>query len=264
MQHKTSAFAVGVVATMVLLSGLQPRICAAQEASIQSQQRVVVPRPEGRFSGQGEPPARSTLSIPGGQPNPALELPQVWHPTAAQPLPPPPPVIAEPVMPANFIGCWEGSAGAWDEFTRLPTANPMGYNIGVPGKIRFCYRNNAIEVPEAEVYISPAKRVLDLALNLGLNYNTATAHGINTDIFSISPTMIHARTNLTVVIRAHLLLIVPVDALSEPVIDDETVTLETQNVTKVSARQVLMIDGKPQYSATWHAYFNRVAAKPAE
>jgi hypothetical protein len=257
MHREPTRIAALVAASLILQWGLQIGRAAAQEGRVESQQEMPTPRPP--LAGQQGVPATSALTIPGGQAKPELEVPQVWHPTATQPLPPAPPAIPAPVIPASFVGCWEGNAGAWDEFTWLPTRHPLSYNIGAPGKIRFCYKNSTIEVPRADVYISPAKHALDVALNLGLNYNTASAHSISTDIYTITPTMIHSRTQLTVVIRAHLLLLIPFDALSEPVIDDETARLVAPNVTEVIGRQVLMLDGAPQFSATWHASFNRVA-----
>ena len=262
MHREPTRIAALVAASLILQCGLQICRAAAQEGRVESQQEMATPQPP--LAGQQGTPAAPTLTIPGGQANPELDVPQVWHPTAAEPLPPAPPAIPAPVIPAGFVGCWEGNAGAWDEFTWLPTRLPLTYNIGAPGKIRFCYKNNTIEVPRADVYISPAKHALDLALNLGLNYNTASAHSISTDIYSITPTMVHSRTQLTVVIRAHLLLLIPLDMLSEPVIDDETATLVSPNLTKVMGRQVLMLQGQPQFSATWHADFNRVAAEQAQ
>ena len=35
-------------------------------------------------------------------------------------------------------------------------------------------------------------------------------------------------------------------------------TLVAPDLTLVEGRQVLMLDGVPQYSATWHSYFNRI------
>ncbi len=70
--------------------------------------------------------------------------------------------------------------------------------------------------------------------------------------------MIHSSTRLTVVIKAHLFLLLPFDDASETIIDDENATLVAPDLTMVEGRQVLMRDGVPQYSATWHNYFNRI------
>jgi hypothetical protein len=95
-------------------------------------------------------------------------------------------------------------------------------------------------------------------MNLGLNYNTTSAHSISTEIYSISPTQIHFRTRLTVVVRGHLFLILPSDEAAEPIIDDETAKLVSPHEALVQGRQVLLLNGAPQFSATWHAYFNRI------
>jgi hypothetical protein len=227
---------------------------------VQSQQAYPTPASSVLTPTQQPPTTNDhAVVIPGAQASPAMDLPQVWHATIEEPLPPAPPVMPDPVIPASFFGCWKGNPGGWDERTRLPSANPLGYNIGAPGEIIFCYRDNTLEIPLAKVYISPAKRVLDLALNLGLNYNTASAHSISADLYSISPTTIHSRTRLTVVIRGHILLLFPVDYLSEPIIDDETATLVAPDAVRVEGRQVLFLQGAPQYSATWHANFSRIS-----
>jgi hypothetical protein len=223
---------------------------------LQSQQGYrAEPSTTGIHSGQSPAVANPSLVIPGAQPSPAIDLPQVWRPTAALPLPPVPPVMPNPIIPANFVGCWKGNPGRYEEFTWLAGGY---YNIGVPGEIVFCYRNNTIEVPQAKVYISPAKRALDLAMNIGLNYNTATAHSVSTEIYSITPAKIHAHTRLTVVLTAHLFLILPIDVADEPVVEDSTGTLVAPDRVLIESREVLYSQGQPIRSATWHAYFHRI------
>jgi len=256
-----SGFVIHVVGVLLLALIFGPSRAKAGDESpnMQSQHGAqLAPSANGIQSGQTQAPRGSSLVIPGAQPSPMLSVLAVWYPTDQHPLPPAPPPLAEPVIPASFVGCWKGNPGRWDERTRLPTAYPFTYNIGAPGEIVFCYRNHTIEVPRADVYISPAKRALDLALNLGLNYNTASAHSTNALIFSISPRMIHSSTRLTVVIKAHLFLLLPFDDASETIIDDENATLVAPDLTMVEGRQVLMREGVPQYSATWHSYFNRI------
>jgi len=63
-----------------------------------------------------------------------LELPQKWVPTPAQPLPPAPPALVQPEMPAGFVGCWAGNPGTFDRVYPLG----HGYQVGQPGDIEFC------------------------------------------------------------------------------------------------------------------------------
>ncbi len=261
MKSKGGGIAVLLAAAYAFVLAAGAPVSAQEVAPIVQSQQAEPTLPSSAVTPTGQTPMSGDQSvvIPGAQPSPAMDVPQVWHATIEQPLPPAPPVMPDPVIPASFVGCWKGNPGDWDERTRLPSANPLGYNIGAPGEIIFCYRNNTIEVPRAKVYISPAKRILDLALNLGLNYNTASAHSISADLYSISPTTIHSRTRLTVVIRGHIFLLFPIDYLSEPIIDDETATLVASDVVRVEGRQVLFLQGAPQYSATWHANFSRIS-----
>jgi len=136
-------------------------------------------------------------------------------------------VIAEPVIPAGFIGCWKGNPGHYDEFTWL---TGLHYNLGAPGEIVFCYRNNTVEVPKAEVYISPAKRMLNVAMNAGINWNSATAHSVSSEVYSLAPTQIHGRSRLTVVLTAHFFLILPIDIAEEPVVEDWTGKLVASDI----------------------------------
>ena len=99
-------------------------------------------------------------------------------------------------------------------------------DIGTPGKIVLCYYQNRIEVPEADVIINAKGRVLDLLLHLGLGFSTYKAHGVNTDIFSMTQTSIHARTRLDIVMTQHWLYVIPTHT-DEPSQVDEIFTLKT-------------------------------------
>ena len=92
-------------------------------------------------------------------------------------------------------------------------------------KIVFCYYQNRIEVPEADVTISAKARVLDWLMHLGLGFSTFKAHGISTNIFSVTPVSIHARTQLDIVMTDHLLYLIPKHT-DEPSEVDETFTLK--------------------------------------
>jgi hypothetical protein len=154
-------------------------------------------------------PRQTGSEVPGRQDNGAntLTLPEVWRPTKEVPLPAPPPVVSNPKIPSVFIGCWEANPGAFDEVTYTA---PLYFQIGAPGKVVFCYQEHIVEVPEASIYISPLKRAEDIAINLGLGFETYKAHGISTDVYQVSLTHIRARTTLQLDITFHFLLLFPV------------------------------------------------------
>jgi hypothetical protein len=238
--------------------GFKP-VCAAPESpGIRAQQgKAGAPSEGGTQPVLPVVPGHPMREIPGAQPSQSLSLPQVWHPTVAQPLPPAPPVLVAPVIPAGRIGCWKGRPDGYDSYTWL-TRNPLIYRIGSPGEMVVCFRNNTAEVTHAKVYISPAKRALDIVLQLGLSYTTFDAHSIHTDIYSITPTKIHLRFQLTLKGDAHLLFLFPVHVLDEPVVEDVIATPIAPDTALVEAREVLYLQGEPVHSATWHAYFKRI------
>lgn len=255
-----------LVLAFLLLFGLgfEPLDAEQKSPSIRSQQGTGgAPPGTGVQPGQPEVPGHPALVIPGAQPSQALSMPQVWHPTVEQPLPPAPPALPAPVITAGYLGCWKGSPSGYDSFTWL-THNSLLYNVGSPGEMVVCFRNNTAEVTHAKVYISPAKRALDIALQLGLSYTTFDAHSIHTDIFSITPTQIHLRFQLTVEAKAHVLFLFPVHTLDEPVTADVVATPVAPDTALVETREVLYIQGEVVHSATWHAYFNRILDEPSQ
>lgn len=249
---------------LTMVFGLDP-LCAAQGSpTIHSQQGRTIARPgSGAQSEQREAPGHPVLELPGAtRQGKSLSLPQVWHPSVERPLPPAPPTLAAPVIPVNRLGCWKGRPNGFDSFTWL-TNNPLLYSVGSPGEMVVCFRGNTAYVPHAEVYISPAKRALDIALQLGLSYTTFDAHSIHTDIYSITPTQIHLRFQLTLEAKAHLLFLIPIHVLDEPVTEDVVATSVAPDTALVQAREVLYVESKPVHSATWHAYFRRIDDKSA-
>jgi hypothetical protein len=109
-----------------------------------------------------------------------------------------------PELPSVFLGCWQGDPGAFDS-----SGGGFGF-LGAPGKIVFCYSARSITVPEAEVRITPVGHVADWIEHLCLGYRSFKAHGISTDIYSITPTRIHGRTQLSVTATDHWLYFIPV------------------------------------------------------
>ncbi len=250
----------------LLVFGLSLEPLGAEESApgIRSQQSTgAAPPGAGIQSGQPGVTGHPALVIPGAQPSQALSMPQVWRPTVEQPLPPAPPALTAPVVPASFVGCWKGSPDGYDSYTWL-SHSPNFYRVGSPGETVFCYRNNTIEIPHAKVYISPARRGLDIALNLGLSYTTFDAHSIHTDIYSITPTRIYARTQLTLAAEGHVFFLFPVHVADEPVIEDAVGTLVAPDTILVESREVLYIESEPVHSATWHANFKRITDEPSQ
>jgi len=166
-------------------------------------------------------------------------------------------------VPASYLGCWKGQPDGYDTFTWL-TQNPMIYSVGSPGNMVVCFQNNTAEVTHATVYISPAKRALDLVLQLGMSYTTFEAHSIHTDIYSVTPKQMHLRFQLIVAVNAHLFFLFPIHVLDEPVVEDVIATPVRPNMALVQGREVIYLNREPIWSATWHAYFGRAAEERAQ
>jgi hypothetical protein len=195
-------------------------------------------------SSDQEPPSASLNETP----NNSLELPPLTGPQ----LPPAPPALESPIIPLGLLGCWEGNPGKFDSL-----GSDAGIvDIGTPGKIVLCYYQNRIEVPEADVIINAKGRVLDLLLHLGLGFSTYKAHGVNTDIFSMTQTSIHARTRLDIVMTQHWLYVIPTHT-DEPSQVDEIFTLKTPDTALVQAQQVIYLAGLKMWG-TWHGDFHRL------
>ena len=188
-----------------------------------------------------------------GQGESTLELPQVWTPTQAQPLPPAPPPLVEPQLPASFVGCWVGDPGSFDRVYPLG----IGYQAGEPGEIEFCYYADRITIPRAQVRLSIGKRILDFVGNLALSFDTFPAHAIRTDIYSVSPGEIRARTVLEIDSTGHFLMLIPYHSLSEASIVDWDAKLAAADLCVVNALQVVYIGEQPSFAGSWHGNFRR-------
>ena len=186
-------------------------------------------------------------------------LPQKWQPSQDNPLPPVTQPLAEIEIPDAFIGCWRGRPNGFD---RVYFFSPDIEQIGEPGDITFCYRKHSVEVPRAEVYISPAGRARDLTLSLGLAHQSFTAHGIKTDVYSVNAAALRARTTLDVDPTLHLFHVIPMQLAPEPSqVDWHAAVIDAQTI-RIEAYQVLWAYGKPMFSATWHADFARIFDSP--
>ena len=147
-----------------------------------------------QFAPQTQPSVGAIAPQPGFQTQPSIN-PAPPHaddtlelsPLASPELAPPPPVIADPEIPAAFIGCWEGHPQGFDS---IKTSEGI-VDIGTPGRIVFCFDGHAIQVPSVEIDISPKAHILDLVMHLGLGHDTYSAHGVRTDVFSVTANTIH-------------------------------------------------------------------------
>jgi hypothetical protein len=128
--------------------------------------------------------------------------------------------------------------------------------IGEPGRIVFCYRRHSIEVPEAEVNIGFKGHVMDWMLHLGLGFSTFKAHGVKTQVFGLTPTEIHARTELVITQTEHWLYVIPSKS-DQPSEVDWLVTLTAPDTTTVQGRQVISVSGLNMWGS-WHGTFRRI------
>ena len=181
-----------------------------------------------------------------------LVLPQAWTPTRSRPLPPTPPPLIKPELPASFIGCWVGDPRHFDRVYELSN---IGFQMGEPGRIEFCYYAEQITIPQAAVRISPAKRVLDFLSNLALSFDTFSAHSTNTEVYSLTAGEIRARTWLDIEETGHFLFAVPYHASSQSSVVDWDAKLAAPNICVVNALQLVSLGQTPLFAATWHGTF---------
>ncbi len=187
-----------------------------------------------------------------------LVLPQAWSSTRPQPLPPVPPPLVKPKMPASFIGCWVGDPGHFDRVYELSN---ISFQVGEPGPIEFCYYAEQITIPQAEVRISLANRALDFLSNLALSFDTFSAYSTNTDIYSLTTGEIRARTWLDIEETGHFLFVVPYHASSQSSVVDWDAKLAAPNICIVNALQLVTMGQTSLFTATWHGTFRRSNAE---
>ncbi len=138
----------------------------------------------------------------------------------------------------------------------MATDSPLT-TVGSPGRISFCYDERSIEVRQAEIRVPPLARLYDIALNLGLSYDTFEARGVNTDIFLATPNIVRTRTTLNVVVTPHLLFLFKIGHVDEPMLADEVAQLTGPDTLTVKARFLASAFGLHAWG-TWHAEFHRV------
>ncbi|GEM_PF-5998903 len=196
-------------------------------------------------------------ALPQGVPSTTVAPPESEDTLVLPPMPrpelaPAPPAIESPEIPAGFLGCWQGEPADFDS-----VSNSAGIvNIGSPGKITFCFDGHSIEVPQAEIKVTPKAHVLDLLVHFGLAYSTYEARGIRTDVYSVTPVMIHARTTLVTIDTTHWMYSIPVRT-DEPGVVDSIITLPAPDRLLLRSRMIMSI-GNTTTWGTWHAWFHRV------
>jgi hypothetical protein len=211
----------------------------------------------------GEIPGAQIKELPGGQyqppplppPEQTLVLPPQWRPTQSEPMPPESARVTEIDVAAGFIGCCKGRPNGFDEVFPFTWVGRM--RIGEPGEITFCFQPHQVDVPNAEVYVPPHMRALEVAMNLGLGYTTFRAHGIKTVIYSMSPGAMHGRTTVDVDPTAHLLFVIPIKGAPQPSQVEWKAILVDRDTVHVNAYQVLWFSGQLVLGGTWHADFTR-------
>lgn len=108
--------------------------------------------------------------------------------------------------------------------------------------------------------MSVGGRALDWLIHLGLGFRTFGAHGINTDIYAITPTKMRGRTNLAIDYTDHWLYVLPSRG-EYPSQVDWIATAEGQGTVKVRGEQVITLSGMRMWGE-WHADFHRTSAVP--
>lgn len=192
--------------------------------------------------------ARELYTRPPGEP--VLEL----TPLAGPQLPPAPPALSRPEIPAAFMGCWEGNPDRFDSVV----SSPGTVTVGEPGRIIFCYHPNAIEVPLAEISFRASEWAKNVAshLGLGLTWVKVDQPRIATEVYAVNSYQIHARTLIPLEITDHMLFL-SFTPYEEDLHDEELVSLRAADALLVQARQELSLG--PMHSVrSWRAEFHRV------
>lgn len=239
------SFVLGSVALLIgtaVVSSASP----AGPAVISPQQPPAVSQPQG-----GASPWLQLPRLQEGQTlESILEIPQLATPE----MPPMPLPLASPTIPKSFDGCWEGDPNGFDE----AATDSIIKNVGSPGRITFCYHEGSVEVRQAEIMVPALARLYDIALNFGLSYDTFEARGVNTEIFLVTPDTVRSRTTLNVIVTPHLLFVIPVGHVDEPMLEDEVTRITGPDTLTVKARLLLTAFGIHLWG-TWHAEFRRVS-----
>jgi len=201
-----SLFLASIAAALAISSA------SAQSPVPQISSQQATPSPSTTRGSSGLPGFEPQTGQTSSDQEAVFDLPSIWTPTAAEPLPAPPPALAEITIPEAFIGCWKAKPSDWD----YTYAFNRGHLVGSPGEIETCYSRNQIDFPRAEVEVTAGRRILDLLFDAGLAYHTFTARAIRTDLYGVSPTRLRGRTTLTVEYAVHSLLsiVARVDGLS--------------------------------------------------
>ena len=219
-------------------------------AAAQYQYDVPRPAPSAALPGhQGE----NTLDRPvAGQGGNTLEL----APAEGAKLPPAPPPLSHVEIPSPFIGCWEGTPNGFDSVVN----SRDGFTIGQPGRIVFCYRPNRIDVPVAKLELGKNGWLKDVAMNygLGLTLPKVDESRIESQVYAVTPTQIHARTFVPLKGVQLMFWVVPIP-FQQTLTDEEFATLKNSDTVSVAARQQLVLGSGFESLRTWHADFHRIS-----
>ncbi len=123
-------------------------------------------------------------------------------------------------------------------------------NLTLPADIRRQYDR---------MNVSDSSRIVQLVLTAGLGYTSFHAHGIQTDVYFVSPTVMRGRTVLEVQRTFRLAYVIPIPGSPQPTTVDWKATSVDRDTLRVEAYQVVWLSGQPSFGATWHADFKRIA-----
>jgi hypothetical protein len=251
LAHAASLSLAGILTALAISSAL----AQSPVPEIKSQQAEPLPTAIPSYPEQQKLGPQTAQTSNGHSDQAVLDLPSIWTPTAAEPLPSPPPALAEVTIPDAFIGCWKGKPSDYD-YTHVF----YGYVTGSPGETEYCYSRNHVDIPRAEIAITAGRRLINLLSNLGLAYDTFTAHGIRTDVYGVSPTKLHCRTTLTVEDTIHQLDMIPVKGADKRCVVDWSAELVGKDDIAIRARLVQYYGATPMFVGAWHCNFRRMDA----
>jgi hypothetical protein len=193
------------------------------------------------------PSVSTSAQVPANQ---VLEL----APLRGYQLPPAPAPMSAPHIPSPFLGCWEAKPDRFD----MVVDSFGGATIGSPGRIEFCYRQDRIEVPRAEIHFGAGDWLKNVLFHFGtgITLTKLDSAGIRTEIYEVTSSQILARTFVPMKVTDLRFWTIPASQL-EVLTDEELATAEPNDTIRVQARQELVLPGFESVRF-WHADFHRV------
>jgi hypothetical protein len=155
-------------------------------------------------------------------------------------------------MPADFLGCWEGTIDGFDSIQPLSFS---GHFVSKALRVvyKFCYRpesNGAYRLDLTKAEIDGKEATITYFENQVTSADVEHRTG-------------HLRNHAIVVQKAYVFLIFPV-RVQQDVFAEEDIVLKSHDVIGMTGEQLVQVNGSDIAKITFHADFNRVPEMHAE